>query len=74
MLSRFLAGCEIEPMNEMISRRVGVLAARTGHADVVDLAVIEAAQRLGLTVVTSDRPDVAAIASSLRRPVPVVTV
>jgi predicted nucleic acid-binding protein len=68
-LSRFLAGCTIEPFTERGARRVGALAAKTGRlrASIVDVAVVEAALRRCHVVVTSDPTDLRAIATSAGR-------
>ena len=44
-LARMLAGCEIEAMTSELARRVGELAGRADHDDVVDVAVVEGAAR-----------------------------
>jgi len=44
-LARMLAGCDIEAMTSGMARRVGELAGRAKHDDVVDVAVVEAATR-----------------------------
>ena len=44
-LARMLAGCDIEAMTSGMARRVGELAGRADHDDVVDVAVVEAAAR-----------------------------
>lgn len=54
-LSRLLKGCRVEPLTEPQARAVGVLAARSGLDDTVDLAVAEGALRRGDVVVTSNR-------------------
>jgi hypothetical protein len=46
-LARMLAGCEIEAMAADQARRVGELAGRANHEDVVDVAVVEGAARRG---------------------------
>ena len=50
-LARMLAGCDIEEMNADRARRVGELAGRAGHDDVVDVAVVEGAARRGDDVI-----------------------
>jgi hypothetical protein len=40
-----LAGCEIEAMTSDLARRVGQLAGRADHEDIVDVAVVEGAAR-----------------------------
>ena len=54
-LSRLLKGCEVEDLTEDQARRVGVLAARSGLSDTVDLAVVDGAVRRNDVVVTSNR-------------------
>ncbi len=54
-LSRLLKGCDVEDLTEDQARRVGVLAARSGLSDTVDLAVVEGAVRRNHAVVTSNR-------------------
>lgn len=64
-LSRLLALCEIESMNEPLARAVGVIAGRSSVSDVVDSAVVEGALRRADGVVTSDPHDISAIAEAL---------
>lgn len=52
-LGRLLAGCDIEPMSADQARRVGELAGRAGHDDVVDVTVVEGAVRRGDDVVVT---------------------
>jgi hypothetical protein len=44
-LARMLVGCDIEEMTANQARRVGELAGRADHEDVVDVAVVEGATR-----------------------------
>ena len=44
-LARMLAGCETEAMTFDLARRVGELAGRADHEDVVEVAVVEGAAR-----------------------------
>jgi hypothetical protein len=44
-LARMLAGCDIEEMTAGQARRVGELAGRADHEDVVDVVVVEGATR-----------------------------
>jgi len=53
-LSRLLALCEVEAMSDEQARRVGVLAGKAGHDDIVDVTVVEGAARRGDAVVTSN--------------------
>jgi hypothetical protein len=62
-LARMLAGCDVEPMSHDQARRVGELAGRAGHDDIVDVAVVEGAlRRGGDAVVTSNESDIRKIA------------
>ncbi len=65
-LARLLLMCEVEPMTEGRARAVGELVGRSGHQDVIDVAVIEGARRRGDSVVTSDPRDLQRIAESVR--------
>jgi predicted nucleic acid-binding protein len=53
-LSRLLEMCEVEPLTEDQARRVGVLAGKSSHDDVVDVTVVEGALRRNDAVVTSN--------------------
>jgi len=66
-LSRLLKGCRIEPLTPVQAREVGVLAARSGLSDTVDLAVAEGALRRNDAVVTSNRSDIELVASGVGR-------
>ena len=65
-LARLLAMCVIEPMSEAQARRVGVLAGRARHDDVVDVTVVEGALRRGDAIVTADPDDIRRIVAALR--------
>lgn len=58
LVARLLNGCLIESLTPEQARRVGVLAASTGVADIVDLTVAEGALRRGDIVWTSDPDDI----------------
>jgi hypothetical protein len=64
-LVRFLALCTVEDLTRDRAEAVGALAGRSGHADIVDVAVVEGALRRGDAVVTSDPGHLDAIATSL---------
>lgn len=53
-LARFLRTCQVEPMSEEQARSIGALAGKSGHDDIVDVAVVEGAIRRGDGIVTSD--------------------
>lgn len=61
-LSRLLAMCEVESMTEEQARRIGVLAGRARHTGVVDVAVVEGADRRRDAIVTADAADIRRIA------------
>lgn len=63
-LARLLAMCEVEPMSEEQARRVGILAGKADHDDVVDVTVAEGAIRRGDAVVTSNEDDIRRIADA----------
>lgn len=65
-LSRLLAMCEVEAMSEEQARRVGVLAGKAAHDDVVDVTVVEGAARRRDAVVTSNDAHIRTIASAAR--------
>jgi len=73
-LSRLLALCEIEPLTEDQARRVGILAGKARHDDVVDVTVVEGARRRGDAVVTSNEGHIRhiAIAAGVRLRIEVV--
>jgi hypothetical protein len=65
-LARLLALCAVEPMSEDQARNVGTLAGKAGHADVVDVTVVEGAMRRGDGVVTSNEDHIRRIADAAR--------
>ncbi len=65
-LSRLLAMCDVEPMSEEQARRVGVLAGKAVHDDVVDVTVVEGAIRRNDAVVTSNEGHIRRIADAAR--------
>lgn len=65
-LSRLLAMCDIEPMSDEQARKVGVLAGKAAHDDVVDVTVVEGAIRRHDAVVTSNGEHIRHIADAAR--------
>jgi len=63
-LSRLLAVCAIESMSEDQARRVGVLAGKATHDDIVDVTVVEGAVRRRDAIVTSNDTHIRAIAEA----------
>lgn len=67
-LARMMAGCEVEPMTADQARRVGELAGRANHDDVVDTAVVEGAvRRDDDVIVTSNESHLRRIADAARQ-------
>ena len=64
-LARFIAPCQVEPLTDDLARAAGVIAGRSGHADVVDCAVVEGALRRDDVVVTSDASDRLRVADAM---------
>jgi hypothetical protein len=67
LLSRLLAGGDVEALDDGQARSVGSLAARAGTADIVDACVVEGALRRHDLVVSSDEDDLQAIAAAVSR-------
>jgi len=66
-LARMMAGCEVEPMSADQARRVGELAGRANHDDIVDIAVVEGAvRRDDDVIVTSNESHLRKIADAAR--------
>jgi hypothetical protein len=61
-LARLLAGCDVDPMSADQARRVGELAGRARHDDIVDVTVAEGAIGRGDDViVTSNEADISRV-------------
>jgi len=67
-LARLLAPCRVEPMDDESSRRVGALAGKAKHEDVIDVCVVDGAIRRNDAVVTSDPDDLRRVARAGGRP------
>ena len=65
-LSRLLAMCEVESLDEGQARAVGGLVGRSRHEDIVDATVVEGAHRRGDAIVTSDAADLRRVGQALR--------
>lgn len=61
VLARALSGVAIEPLDDDLGRRAGILMGRCGSRDVVDAALVLLA-RDGDVILTSDVGDIAALA------------
>jgi hypothetical protein len=74
-LARMLVGCDVEPMSAEQGRRVGELAGRADHDDVVDVTVVEGAlRRGGDAVVTSNEGHIRKVASATGQRLPIEAV
>ncbi len=62
-VNRFVKACDVDPMlSEATARRAGALRAGAGRGSAVDAVVVAFAEPGG-TVLTSDRPDLEALAA-----------
>ena len=57
-MSRLLAGCYVEPLNEQLARSAGTACGRAGTSDIVDAVVVVGAAERGDQVATSDIDDI----------------
>lgn len=73
-LSRLLAGCRVEPLDEPRARSAGAACGTAGSSDVVDAAVIVGAAARGDIVVTSDPDDLLRLRDALRVSVRIETI
>ncbi len=64
LLSRILAGCQVEPLDDLQARATGTLASRASTTDIVDACVVEGALRRRDLVISSDPGDLRAIAAA----------
>jgi hypothetical protein len=64
LLSRLLAGCDTETLDDARARAAGTLAARAGTSDIIDACVIEGALRRHDLIISSDPGDLYAIAAA----------
>lgn len=73
-LARFLALCIVEEMDDERAKAVGVLAGKSSHDDIVDVAVVEGAIRRRDAIVTSNPTHLQAIADAARTRLRIETV
>jgi hypothetical protein len=66
-LTRLLAGCEVESLDDSRARATGILAGRARTADIVDAAVVEGALRRDDLIISSEERDLTAIAAAVSR-------
>ena len=67
-MSRLLAGCRIETLDEARARSGGAACASAGTSDVIDAAVVVGAAARGDIVITSDESDLQRLAAALGIP------
>jgi hypothetical protein len=65
-MSRLLAGCRIESLNELRARSAGAACGQAGTSDVVDASVVVGAAARGDLVVTGDEGDLERLREALR--------
>lgn len=73
-LSRMLAGCRVEPLDEARARSAGFACAEAGLSDVVDASVVVGAAARDDLIVTSDHGDLARLANALGVEVKIETI
>jgi predicted nucleic acid-binding protein len=66
-LSRFLRGCDVEPLTERDARTAGAALSKSGTNDLIDAVVVVTALAKGDLVVTSDPDDLKLIAAAMGR-------
>lgn len=64
-LSRLLAGCRIEALDEARARSAGAACGLANTSDIVDASVLVGAAARDDTVVTSDPADIKALATAV---------
>lgn len=64
-LSRMLAGCRVEGLDEVRARSAGAACAMAGTSDVVDAAVVVGAAARSDLLVTSDPKDIERLRAAL---------
>jgi hypothetical protein len=74
LLSRLLAGCQIEALTESLARSAGTLLAGARSADVIDATVVVGASARRDSVFTSDRGDLEALSAGIPRRIGIVDV
>lgn len=67
LLSRLLAGCDTEALDDTRARATGALAARSATTDIVDACVVEGALRRHDLIISADPSDLHAIAAAISR-------
>ena len=73
-LSRLLAGCRIEALDEPKARSAGAALALAETSDVVDASVAVGAAVRGDVVITSDADDIQHLASAIGLPIKTETI
>ena len=58
LMSRLLASCHVEPLDERLARSAGAACGRAGTSDIVDAVVVVGAAARKDQVVTSDIDDI----------------
>lgn len=71
-LSRFLKGCRIESLDELLARTAGAACARAQTADLIDATVVVGAIARGDVVVTCDDHDIKHLVNALGAAVDIV--
>lgn len=73
-MSRLLKGCRVEDLDEVRGRAAGQACGRARTSDVIDATVVVGAIARRDVVVTSDRGDLAALATALNSPIVIMAI
>ncbi len=65
-MSRLLAGCRVEALDEARARSAGAACGASATADVIDASVVVGAGARGDLLVTSDSDDITVLMSALK--------
>ena len=74
LLSKLLAGCRVEALDEPLARSAGAALALAKTSDVVDASVVVGAAFRDHVVVTSDPVDMRRLATALKLPIETETI
>lgn len=73
-MSRLLAGCRVEDLNEARARSAGAACGAAGMSDVVDASVVVGAAARGDLIVTSDAGDLQRLRAALAVDVEILSI
>lgn len=65
-LAQLLSSCDVEPLDEPLAKRTGILLGRTATADVADASIVAGAASRGDRILTTDPEDLVPLAQAAR--------